>query len=396
MKCDVIKDLLPSYVDGLCSMESNKIIQEHLEQCNDCRKLYDQMRESDEKIKNVLPDKDDESEEQIHEIAIFRAMKKVVWHRVIGSVIGLTVALGVVIVFVFLIASQFHPEWEGPTVEHYLMKRTAKQAANDFRNGNMADCVKGIYNMYNSSGLSSSITIDKDVYDLYVNRMQKIYKSNPVVFDSPIDEISTGYISENDEQSCYSVSIRLKNELVLNFSFTTSEIYTIDICVPDGDNNSKIFDEFNSYLTMLSGAVSSEQLRIDKFYQTCYELQTGKIKSLSDHSIESLFSENCEYDYTNHIFNPSKRVKKWKKNMTAFLKENKICSFSSVKLPVDKKEQKEKRKLIWEIIDKNGNKGIFTKEFYYGMSGYEPIDENSIIYGNLCNSCRNKLEYIFQ
>ena len=45
MKCDVIKDLLPSYVDGLCSIESNKIIQEHLEQCNDCRKLYDQMRE---------------------------------------------------------------------------------------------------------------------------------------------------------------------------------------------------------------------------------------------------------------------------------------------------------------------------------------------------------------
>lgn len=37
MNCDVIRDLLPLYVDGLTSETSNKLIEEHLETCDGCR-----------------------------------------------------------------------------------------------------------------------------------------------------------------------------------------------------------------------------------------------------------------------------------------------------------------------------------------------------------------------
>lgn len=44
MKCDVIKDLLPSYMDGLTSETSNAIIEEHLKECEECRKYLEAMQ----------------------------------------------------------------------------------------------------------------------------------------------------------------------------------------------------------------------------------------------------------------------------------------------------------------------------------------------------------------
>jgi len=37
MKCEVIRDLLPLYVDGVASEESRALIEEHLKTCEGCR-----------------------------------------------------------------------------------------------------------------------------------------------------------------------------------------------------------------------------------------------------------------------------------------------------------------------------------------------------------------------
>lgn len=44
MKCEIIKDLLPSYVDELTSAESNKEIESHLEYCPECKEYLEEMR----------------------------------------------------------------------------------------------------------------------------------------------------------------------------------------------------------------------------------------------------------------------------------------------------------------------------------------------------------------
>lgn len=46
MDCNVIKDLLPLYVDECCSKESAKLVSEHLDVCESCRKTYDQMQKT--------------------------------------------------------------------------------------------------------------------------------------------------------------------------------------------------------------------------------------------------------------------------------------------------------------------------------------------------------------
>lgn len=43
MDCNVIKDLLPLYIDDCCSEESAAIVKEHLENCRNCRELYESM-----------------------------------------------------------------------------------------------------------------------------------------------------------------------------------------------------------------------------------------------------------------------------------------------------------------------------------------------------------------
>lgn len=37
MNCDIIRDLIPSYVDGICSEATKKCVEEHLKDCDKCR-----------------------------------------------------------------------------------------------------------------------------------------------------------------------------------------------------------------------------------------------------------------------------------------------------------------------------------------------------------------------
>ena len=42
--CEVIKDLLPLYVDDICSEKSKDIIEEHLVECEECRNYLDSLK----------------------------------------------------------------------------------------------------------------------------------------------------------------------------------------------------------------------------------------------------------------------------------------------------------------------------------------------------------------
>lgn len=43
MKCHVVQDLMPNYVDDLVNPDTKKDIEQHLETCESCRALYDQL-----------------------------------------------------------------------------------------------------------------------------------------------------------------------------------------------------------------------------------------------------------------------------------------------------------------------------------------------------------------
>lgn len=45
LRCEVVRDLLPSYVDGLTSDVTNEEIASHLSYCKECERLYNEMKE---------------------------------------------------------------------------------------------------------------------------------------------------------------------------------------------------------------------------------------------------------------------------------------------------------------------------------------------------------------
>ena len=43
LKCSIVQDLLPNYIEKLTSYDTDQAVQVHLNTCGDCKKLYDQM-----------------------------------------------------------------------------------------------------------------------------------------------------------------------------------------------------------------------------------------------------------------------------------------------------------------------------------------------------------------
>ena len=52
MNCNIIKDLIPSYIDRICSKETGAAIEEHIEHCQECKKTMQLMAQPPVK-KNV-------------------------------------------------------------------------------------------------------------------------------------------------------------------------------------------------------------------------------------------------------------------------------------------------------------------------------------------------------
>ena len=56
MKCEIILDLLPSYIDGLTSEVSNQEIEAHLAECTECKRYLEEMKSNVDSAKVELED----------------------------------------------------------------------------------------------------------------------------------------------------------------------------------------------------------------------------------------------------------------------------------------------------------------------------------------------------
>lgn len=89
--CDMIQDLLPLYLDGVCSEESKKAVEQHLSECSACKKLYDAMREADGIDRDTY-----NPERELQKAASFRAVKKrILRKQILAAVIAAIVLISI-------------------------------------------------------------------------------------------------------------------------------------------------------------------------------------------------------------------------------------------------------------------------------------------------------------
>lgn len=48
-ECDIVKDLIPSYMENELSSSSKEFIEKHIENCSDCKKLLAELKEEKNK-----------------------------------------------------------------------------------------------------------------------------------------------------------------------------------------------------------------------------------------------------------------------------------------------------------------------------------------------------------
>ena len=46
-ECELIQDLLPLYQDNVCSNSSKRAVEEHLQECDNCRNMMQQLKSTE-------------------------------------------------------------------------------------------------------------------------------------------------------------------------------------------------------------------------------------------------------------------------------------------------------------------------------------------------------------
>lgn len=88
MKCEIIRDLLPLYIDGLTSKESNQEIEKHLKNCEECQKYYQEMTGYIDNFSVI-------TNEEIEDVNLIKKIKKKNRKKALGIFVGAFVLSGV-------------------------------------------------------------------------------------------------------------------------------------------------------------------------------------------------------------------------------------------------------------------------------------------------------------
>ena len=88
MKCEIIRDLLPLYIDGWTSKESNQEIEKHLKNCEECQKYYQEMTGDIDNFSVI-------TNEEIEDVNLIKKIKKKNRKKALGIFVGAFVLSGV-------------------------------------------------------------------------------------------------------------------------------------------------------------------------------------------------------------------------------------------------------------------------------------------------------------
>lgn len=98
--CEIIKDLLPLYIDDVCHEESKQAVKQHLSECETCRHTYNTMNAADGFAKKESATSDD--------ITMASSLKQVK-NRMKGKIRTITLSVSAVaLIFFLLLTLMFH------------------------------------------------------------------------------------------------------------------------------------------------------------------------------------------------------------------------------------------------------------------------------------------------
>lgn len=118
-ECDIVKDLLFSYNDGVLSTTSKEFVEEHLKECKNCKNVLEEIKQ------------ENEEQNQVKEIDTFKKIKKQINKKNIVISISLII-LFIVVLFNILVYINYNEV--ASTMEIYLKDDITDEELENIKN----------------------------------------------------------------------------------------------------------------------------------------------------------------------------------------------------------------------------------------------------------------------
>ncbi|MBN8192962.1 zf-HC2 domain-containing protein [Bacillus sp. NTK074B] len=155
-KCNIVQDLLPSYIDEICSGDSREFVQEHLSLCKECREIYINMK-SGEDIEDDLVMERIESKKPFQKVSVFFQEQKKLTRSVFVS------ALIFLLIGILLLGNSIMIMNENKKELHEL------SVVKSERNMIMEDVFHTLHSSSNAEEYESEI---QDIFNQYDDKLQ--------------------------------------------------------------------------------------------------------------------------------------------------------------------------------------------------------------------------------
>lgn len=124
-KCDLVRDLLFSYNDNILSNTSKELVEEHLKECSECKKILEEIKQ------------DSNEKKQIKEIDFLKSIKKNINKK---NIIILIVFIFLIIIILFNVQVYKNYNEIASTMEIYLKDDITEEQIENIKNELIEKC----------------------------------------------------------------------------------------------------------------------------------------------------------------------------------------------------------------------------------------------------------------
>lgn len=117
MKCEIIRDLIPLYLDDVCSEESKKLVEDHLSECKECRKYMKELQMELE-VKRQRPEEDLDEKKLLQEGA--ERMKELGKKSIVDKMIIVDTLLNFLLIITAVVLCRRQINIEGSDAGYYI------------------------------------------------------------------------------------------------------------------------------------------------------------------------------------------------------------------------------------------------------------------------------------
>jgi len=380
MKCFIVNDLLPEYIEKLCSEETSKEIENHIASCKKCQ----------DKLKSLTAGSSEDSLPTVSN-PFLKIQKQIKAERTKKIILIVAIAI-ISSVFLFLTVGQMFPRLGIPNYDTIKYHYKTKQIAKDILVGKTEVILDG-YNHIADQSPRVNFEIFRNESNLYSDVNSGLKSLHSEIFDGKNVKIGVIGVNYNDYSlyytsktttdkpytSSYTASVTLEGDGVyipLQIDFLSDSAYIVSIYFGTNKSDSPVA-QFDNYCMYYLDAILGD------------DIYTYILRTLMRPDRHSTTFNIAEYYMTydcNSMERDEDKAAAYRSKVSTSLSEiyskQETIALEMTNITYNSEEKCFDAKLFWQTSDLNGNKAIMIKEFRYGPFGYEPKDDTEIIYAD--------------